>query len=60
MSPEKNSDDPLSREIEDALEGVNLQELGDKEEPEAKGERLYRGVIVGVTGDDVIVDHVIP
>ena len=52
--------DPLDKEIEAALEGVNLQSLApDADEPEAGAggkDRLYTGIIAGVTGDDVIVE----
>ena len=56
-------DDSLEREIEDALEGVDLQSIGDEDEAPAGGrgarpggEKLWRGVVQGVTGDDVIVE----
>lgn len=55
----QSEDDRLSREIDQALEGVNLQELDDGENMPDRtkgGDRLYKGVIVGVTGDDVIVE----
>jgi small subunit ribosomal protein S1 len=63
-SPSKR-DDPLSREIDDALEGVNLQNVGDeppagaRTAPDARrgaDSRLKRGTIVGVNGDDVFVE----
>ncbi|MEZ5974801.1 MAG: S1 RNA-binding domain-containing protein [Planctomycetota bacterium] len=50
--------DPLDREIEQALEGMNLQEIDMPERGARKsgGDRLYDGVVVGVSGDDVIVE----
>lgn len=63
------SDDPLSREIDAALEGMNLQEIdqpqrsantaGGKRPAGAKGQggaRSQRGTIVDVRGDDVFVE----
>ena len=53
------SEKPIQNEIDAALEGVNLQEVdlppkpGDQ--PGAKG-KLSDGTIVGVDGDDVIVE----
>jgi ribosomal protein S1 len=59
-------DDPLAREIDDALEGVNLQDIDDPERSAARGKgpaqgpqrdsRLKRGTIVGLSGDDVFVE----
>jgi len=56
----KNERDPLSSEIESALEGMNLQEI---DMPSARGggkkgddRRQKRGTIVGITGDDVFVE----
>ena len=51
--------DELSREIDAALEGVDLQALGSEEESTpttSGGDRLYVGVVAGISGDDVIVD----
>ena len=53
--------DGLDDEINAALEGVNLQEVASTEQEAASkrgpgGEHLYEGAVVGVTGDDVIVD----
>ena len=59
--------DPLGREIESALEGMNLQEIdmperssGASSDGGGRGgrreERLHKGTIVGVNGDDVIVE----
>ncbi len=61
--------DPLSSEIEAALEGVNLQEIGDGAPDGAKsgganagaragasGSKLKRGTIVGISGKDVFVE----
>ena len=65
MPPSNRRDDrPLDREVEAALEGVNLQDLDqDGRAPAARGERpgkpaprLLRGTVVGVSGDDVIVE----
>jgi len=61
----RRDDDPLLREVEAALEGVNLQDLDQAGRmPPARGERgggdrgprLWRGVVVGVSGEDVIVE----
>ena len=59
-------DDPLAREIDDALEGVDLQNIDDERAAAARGKagaarttqdsRLKRGTIVGVSGDDVFVE----
>jgi len=56
MCPDPN--DSLSREIEDALSGVNLQDIDrDDAPPQKEGrDKLWRGVIAGVNGDDVIVE----
>ncbi len=61
MTPPVPKHDDLSREIEQALEGVNLQELDQSGRPSAargtaRGDRLFEGVVQGVHGDDVIVD----
>lgn len=62
--------DPLSSEIEAALEGVNLQEIGDGAPANSKsggaksgsanagasGSKLKRGTIVGISGKDVFVE----
>lgn len=58
--------DPLAREIDDALEGVNLQDVDDERATAAKAKagpkaagtdpRLKRGTVVGVSGDDVFVE----
>ena len=55
------SDDPLSREIEAALEGVELQSIGRTPDEGNQGPRsgapdLWKGTVVGVSGDDVIVE----
>ena len=56
MTSERRRTDPdLQREIDDALEGVDLQTLSERE-PDRHGERLYPGVIAGVHDDDVIVE----
>jgi small subunit ribosomal protein S1 len=56
--------DPLLREMQDALEGVNLQELDDAGRAPRKGGRpgqgqdkhLLRGTVTGLSGSDVIVE----
>jgi ribosomal protein S1 len=51
--------DPLSREVEAALDGVRLQELDASGRMPAKGARgasLVMGTIAGFSGDDVIVE----
>jgi small subunit ribosomal protein S1 len=65
-STPKDREDPLSREIDDALEGVNLQDIGEESPSAPHGtadakrpgpdSRLKRGTIVGVNGDDVFVE----
>jgi small subunit ribosomal protein S1 len=57
------SDDPLSREIDAALEGMNLQEIDQpqraRKEPGAKrggSPQSQRGTVVDVRGDDVFVE----
>lgn len=52
-------DDPLSREIDAALDGMRLQELdapGERAKKSAGGRELKKGVIVGTSGDDVFVE----
>lgn len=58
-------DDSLDKEIEAALQGVDLQGLGRTEEEDAPSARakgrggrddLMPGTVAGVSGDDVIVD----
>jgi len=54
-------DEELDREIDAALEGVDLQEIGGPSRPSAEkrtsgGDRLYVGVVEGLSGDDVIVE----
>jgi small subunit ribosomal protein S1 len=52
--------DDLSREIDAALDGVDLQAISSEEEERVQttpgGDRLYMGVVAGVTGDDIIVE----
>jgi len=52
--------DDLDREIADALGDVDLQSIGseeeDRQEAASGGERLWKGVVAGVHGDDVIVE----
>ncbi len=55
------NDDQLSREIEAALEGVNLQDLDQPRASGGKGGKgserdLMRGAIVGISGNDVFVE----
>jgi small subunit ribosomal protein S1 len=65
--PNDNRRDSLSLEVEAALEGINLQDLDESgRAPAARGskgaagprpgERLVKGTVVGVSGDDVIVE----
>ncbi len=53
----RNDKDPLSAEIEAALEGVNLQEI-DQHKPRKAGaaRELVRGQVVGISGADVFVE----
>lgn len=58
--PQRNPD-PLHREVEDALDGVNLQELDSQGRMPGKGgprgeRHLMRGTVVGFSGDDAIVE----
>ncbi|MCP3917768.1 MAG: S1 RNA-binding domain-containing protein [bacterium] len=58
MTPNPN-DDALDREIDAALQDVDLQGMtahAEEETRTAGGDRLYDGVIEGINGDDVIVD----
>ncbi len=53
--------DPLSKEVESALEGINLQELDDQGRPPTRGasaaaRRLVKGTVAGISGDDVIIE----
>ncbi|MCE9594823.1 MAG: S1 RNA-binding domain-containing protein [Planctomycetes bacterium] len=59
------SNDPLRQEIDSALEGINLQDLdelgrapakGAKGAKAVKGPTLWKGVVAGVSGKDVIVE----
>jgi small subunit ribosomal protein S1 len=59
MTPDPK--DSLDREIAAALDGMDLQALGRHDEPKPRqrggaGEKLWPGVIQGITGDDVIVE----
>jgi ribosomal protein S1 len=56
-------DDPLKQEIDEALEGLRLQELDEQgrmpaqRKAGARGERrTMRGAVAGFSGDDVIVE----
>ncbi|MBI5434571.1 MAG: S1 RNA-binding domain-containing protein [Planctomycetes bacterium] len=55
-----SSNDPLQSEIESALDGINLQDLDEQgRAPRAKGARgpsLWKGVVAGVSGRDVIIE----
>lgn len=59
--PERQQD-PLHKELEDALDGVNLQELDERGEmPRAHGRKggekhLMRGTVTGLSGSDAIVE----
>jgi small subunit ribosomal protein S1 len=57
--PDRNAD-PLAKEVDAALEGVNLQELDASGQMPGKGLRgdrhLMRGTVVGFSGGDVIVE----
>ncbi len=57
------SDDPLSREIDAALDGLNLQEIDQPQRARKDaggkrpdGVRTQRGTVVDVRGDDVFVE----
>lgn len=65
--PTSGRPDDLDSEIDSALDGINLQEVdlpasravrstAGGSAPGRPGERLYEGTIVGVHGDDVIVE----
>jgi len=65
VSPDPRDAKSLDREIEDALKGVDLQALSESDSGPsgrsgprrgAGAERLYDGTIVGIHGDDVIVE----
>ncbi len=50
---------PIDREIEQALDGINLQEIDMAprgKRASGSDSRLYDGTIVGISGDDVIVE----
>jgi small subunit ribosomal protein S1 len=48
--------DPLSEEIDSALEGMNLQEVDLPKRTGGDDRKQKRGTIVGITGDDVFVE----
>jgi small subunit ribosomal protein S1 len=56
----KRQTDPLKSEIEEALDGVDLQALERSPAAGARGSRdsgkLWMGVVAGVSGDDVFVE----
>src|SRR6202008_2746348 len=68
MSPTPDPKDPLSAEIDAALEGVDLQNLAAAEAAKAvksaasrgqkqkRSSNLRAGTITGISGDDVFVD----
>ncbi len=64
MTASPRSDDPLSREIDAALEGLNLQEIDQpRREPAHRAPaartgdaRTQRGAVVDVRGNDVFVE----
>jgi len=64
MTAAPRSDDPLSREIDAALEGLNLQEIDQpRREPAKRAQtggsgdaRTQRGAVVDVRGNDVFVE----
>lgn len=63
MAPRPDRDqDPLHKEMEDALQGINLQELDERGEMPKAGARkgrekhLLRGTVTGLSGSDVIVE----
>src|SRR5690242_3806615 len=58
MSAQARDDkDPLSAEIEAALQGVNLQEVDQPQRKTAgAGRELMRGQVVGISGADVFVE----
>jgi ribosomal protein S1 len=59
--PDRDAD-PLHKELEDALQGINLQELDERGEMPKAGARkgrekhLLRGTVTGLSGADVIVE----
>ena len=58
MSAKARDDkDPLSAEIDAALDGVNLQEIDQKQTKKSGASReLMRGSVVGISGNDVFVE----
>ena len=65
MSSDSSGGNPLDREIESALDGIDLQALGKTEaedSPAARGgkrgggDQLMPGTVAGISGDDVIVE----
>ncbi len=57
MSAQAGKDkDPLSAEIEAALEGVNLQEIGASKPRQGAAREMVRGQVVGISGADVFVE----
>jgi len=57
MSAQAGKDkDPLSAEIEAALEGVSLQEIGASKPRQGAAREMVRGQVVGISGADVFVE----
>lgn len=54
MTSERKTD--LDREIDAALEGVDLQAMGAASQEEPGDSKLWAGTVAGVSGDDVIVE----
>ncbi len=56
--PNDPRSDPLSLEVEAALDGVNLQEVDTPTRTSAAktNQRLVKGAVVGISGDDVIIE----
>jgi small subunit ribosomal protein S1 len=52
----RNDKDPLSAEIDAALAGVNLQEIGVSKPRQGAARELMRGQVVGISGADVFVE----
>jgi small subunit ribosomal protein S1 len=53
MSPDPKND--LDREIEAALDGINLQ-AEDMTSSSSGSDKLWKGVVEGISGDDVIIE----
>ncbi len=59
-NPSSSDKDALSREVDAALEGINLQELDEEGRAPRRsgsaGSNFVRGTVVGLSGEDVIVE----